>query len=99
MPDVVDFDRSVGVVMMDLIAHHLANNVKVGTKQTTKMVEQGKAIGVYVAQDADSRLIGRITQLCQQRGVPLTEVNTMRELGKLCGVDVGTAMAVVVERV
>ncbi|MEK0317534.1 L7Ae/L30e/S12e/Gadd45 family ribosomal protein [Cohnella sp. 56] len=83
---------------MDLHDHHLAGNVKVGTKQTTRMVEQGKATYVYAAQDADSRLTGRIAQLCRQRGVPLTEVNTMRELGRLCGVDVGTAMAVVVER-
>lgn len=84
--------------MVDLHDHHLAGNVKVGTKQTIKMVEQGRAAYVYVARDADSRLVGRIVQLCRQRSVPLTEVSTMRELGKQCGIDVGTAMAVVVER-
>ncbi|MBB6675044.1 ribosomal L7Ae/L30e/S12e/Gadd45 family protein [Cohnella nanjingensis] len=82
---------------VDFIGRLQEGGVRVGTKQTTKMVEQGKAAVVYVAQDADSRLIGRITQLCQQHGVAVTPVETMRELGKACGIDVGTAMAVVVE--
>nr|WP_238358045.1 ribosomal L7Ae/L30e/S12e/Gadd45 family protein [Cohnella zeiphila] len=71
--------------------------VKVGTKQTAKTVEQGNARMVYVAQDADSRLVGRILQLCKQRGVPVTFVDTMRNLGKSCGIDVGTAAAAVAE--
>lgn len=71
--------------------------MKVGTKQTTKLVELGKAEMVYVAQDADSRLVNRIVQLCKQRGVPVTFVDTMRNLGKSCGIDVGTAMAAVAE--
>lgn len=75
----------------------LTGCVKVGTKQTTKMVEQDKATMVYVAQDADSRLVSRIVQLCKQRGVQVTYVDTMRALGKACGIDVGTATAVVVE--
>ena len=33
-----------------------AKNISIGTKQTTKMVEQGKAVEVYVAKDADPRL-------------------------------------------
>ncbi len=72
-------------------------SVKVGTKQTTKMVEQGKAAMVYVAQDADSRLVSRIVQLCKQHGVEVTFVDTMRSLGKACGIEVGTAAAAVVE--
>jgi large subunit ribosomal protein L7A len=69
-------------------------NVKIGTKQTMKMVEQGSAIEVYVAQDADSRILSRIVQLCHQHGVKLTYIDTMKNLGKACGIDVGAAMAV-----
>ncbi|CAM3975523.1 ribosomal L7Ae/L30e/S12e/Gadd45 family protein [Cohnella lubricantis] len=75
----------------------LTGCIKVGTKQTTKMVEQDKATLVYVAQDADSRLASRIVQLCKQHDVKVEFVDTMRSLGKLCGIDVGTATAVVVE--
>lgn len=83
--------------MSMLVNGRLTGSVKVGTKQTTKMVEQGMATMVYVAQDADSRLVGRIVQLCKQRGVQVTYIDTMRSLGKACGIDVGTAAAVVVE--
>ncbi|THF79185.1 ribosomal L7Ae/L30e/S12e/Gadd45 family protein [Cohnella fermenti] len=71
--------------------------IKVGTKQTIKMVEQHKASLVYVAQDADSRLTSRIVQLCKQHSVEVVYVDTMRALGKTCGIEVGTAAAVVVE--
>ncbi|WP_337913921.1 ribosomal L7Ae/L30e/S12e/Gadd45 family protein [Cohnella zeiphila] len=82
---------------MDDIGRLPPGRVKVGTKQTAKTVEQGNARMVYVAQDADSRLVGRILQLCKQRGVPVTFVDTMRNLGKSCGIDVGTAAAAVAE--
>ncbi|WP_028595121.1 ribosomal L7Ae/L30e/S12e/Gadd45 family protein [Paenibacillus assamensis] len=72
-------------------------NIKIGTKQTTKMVEQGKAIEVYVALDADKKLISKITSICFKRNVKVTEVTTMQELGKLCGIEVGAAMAAVIK--
>ena len=43
----------------------------IGSKQTTKMVEQGKATEVYVAQDADPRLNENIVELCETTGVPI----------------------------
>ncbi|OUM99083.1 MAG: ribosomal protein L7Ae-like protein [Paenibacillaceae bacterium ZCTH02-B3] len=69
--------------------------VKVGTKQTIKTVEQGKAIEVFVARDADSRLVTRIVSLCKLHGVKVNYVDTMRQLGKACGIAVEAAMAVV----
>ncbi|WP_373231645.1 ribosomal L7Ae/L30e/S12e/Gadd45 family protein [Cohnella sp.] len=72
-------------------------HVRVGTKQTTKTVELDEAVHVFVAQDADPRMVNRIVQLCIQHDVKLTLVDTMRNLGKACGIGVGTAMAAVVE--
>lgn len=72
---------------------HAEGTLVVGTKQTLKAVETGKAAEVFVAQDADPRMINRIVQLCSQKGVKLTEVDTMRNLGKACGIEVGAAMA------
>ncbi|MBD2844730.1 ribosomal L7Ae/L30e/S12e/Gadd45 family protein [Paenibacillus sp. IB182496] len=66
---------------------------KIGTKQTTKMVEQGLATTVYVAEDADSRITEKIVQLCTRAGVDVTWVDTMASLGKTCGIDIGAAMA------
>lgn len=70
--------------------------VSIGTKQTTKMVEQGKAIEVFVAKDADPRLTMRIINLCRKMGVKVTYVDTMKMLGKACGIEVGAAMAALV---
>jgi large subunit ribosomal protein L7A len=72
-------------------------NVRIGMKQTIKAVELGKAVEVFVAQDADPRMVARIVPLCSQTGVKLTYVDTMLELGKACGIEVGAAMAAVVE--
>lgn len=65
----------------------------VGTKQTLKMVELGKAAEVYVAQDADPRIKQRILDLCKKTGVKITYVDSMDWLGKACGIEVGAAMA------
>jgi large subunit ribosomal protein L7A len=67
----------------------------VGTKQTTRLVESGKAAEVFVAKDADPRLIQKIVQLCKKMGVRVTYVDSMKQLGKACGIEVGAAMAAV----
>ncbi|MGZ7445868.1 ribosomal L7Ae/L30e/S12e/Gadd45 family protein [Paenibacillus sp. TH7-28] len=71
--------------------------VKIGTKQTMRMVELGRAVEVYVAENADPRLTSKIIALCNERGVKVTLVDTMAALGKACGIDVGAAMAAIVK--
>jgi large subunit ribosomal protein L7A len=71
-------------------------NVRIGTKQTIKSVEHGEAAFVFVAQDADPRILSRIVQLCSQQQVELAYVDSMRTLGKACGIGVGAAMVVTV---
>ncbi|GIO88351.1 ribosome-associated protein L7Ae-like [Paenibacillus faecis] len=73
-------------------------HVKIGTKQTMRMVELGRADEVYVAEDADPRLTSKIIALCNQRSVKVTMVDTMVNLGKACGIDVGAAMAAIVRQ-
>ena len=73
-----------------------AGKLCIGTKQTTRMVELGKAIEVYVADDADSRLTSKIVNLCKKTGVKVTHIESMKALGKACGIEVGAAMAAVV---
>ncbi|WP_411345099.1 ribosomal L7Ae/L30e/S12e/Gadd45 family protein [Paenibacillus sp. WLX1005] len=71
--------------------------IKIGTKQTMRMVELGQAEEVYVAQDAEQHLITRIVQLCNKHSVKVTYVETMKELGNACGIEVGSAMAVILK--
>ena len=69
----------------------------VGTKQTTRAVETGKARVVYVARDADERVTARLVRLCSDLGVEVVWIDDMASLGKACGIEVGTASAAVLE--
>lgn len=70
-----------------------AHKLCIGTKQTIKMVEAGKAEQVFVAQDADPRVTSKVVSLCEKSGIDVIYVDSMRKLGKACGIDVGAAMA------
>jgi large subunit ribosomal protein L7A len=70
-----------------------ASKLSIGTKQTMKMIEKGRAIEVFVAQDADPKITDKVIQLCNEKGVPLHYVDSMKKLGEACGIEVGAAVA------
>ena len=65
----------------------------VGLKQSRKAIKEGSARRVFVALDADERVRVPVAELCREAGVELTEVPTMAELGRACGINVGAAVA------
>lgn len=67
----------------------------VGVKQLRKTLLDGTAKAVFLAEDADPTLTDPIRALCLKKHVPVTEVPTMAELGKACGIGVGAAAAAV----
>lgn len=67
-----------------------------GVKQTKRAVQDGRAKCVYVAQDADPRVVEPVEALCVERSVPVERVPSMRELGAVCGIAVGCAVAAAV---
>lgn len=67
-----------------------------GLKQTIKAMEQGSATLVYVAKNADERIRQSIVEICQAKDIPLVEADSMKELGKASGIQVGTAAAAVI---
>ncbi|MCR8645803.1 ribosomal L7Ae/L30e/S12e/Gadd45 family protein [Paenibacillus sp. N1-5-1-14] len=73
-----------------------AEKLSIGTKQATRSVELGIAKEVIIAKDTDSRLLNKITMLCQRMNVEITYVDSMKLLGKACGIDVGAAMVAIV---
>ena len=68
-----------------------------GIKQAKKAVKTGVAKTVYVAQDCDPKLVDPLLEHCRHISIPIVEVNTMEELGNLCELDVGCAIAVICE--
>jgi len=74
-----------------------ARKKTVGFRQTLKAIQKGQARAVYVAMDADRRVIDPVIRVCQARGIPLIQVESMRELGSACGISVNCATAAVTE--
>ncbi|ADL06904.1 L7Ae/L30e/S12e/Gadd45 family ribosomal protein [Thermosediminibacter oceani] len=70
----------------------------VGTKQTLKAVERDQAAVVFIAQDAEEHVVSGLKELCQQKGVEVVPVATMKELGEACGIDVGAASAAILNQ-
>lgn len=73
---------------------HTAHKV-IGVKQSKKAIRDGKAAEVFVALDAEKRVVGPIYELCHEMDTKLTEITTMTELGDAAGIDVGAAVVTV----
>ena len=70
-----------------------SGNKVVGTKQVLRALKVGTLLRAYVANDADTYLFQRITTAAEAARVPVVRVESMKELGVLCGLEVGAAAA------
>ena len=67
----------------------------IGIKQCTKLLKNGDGRVLYVAKDVDEKLIAPLLELANQQNVEVKFVKTMKELGKLCGIEVRSSAALV----
>lgn len=82
---------------MSLDRIRLARKRTVGTNQTIKALMQMVAKQLYIARDADERVVTPVLALAREKGVPVFWVETMKQLGKACGIEVGAAAAAIIE--
>jgi large subunit ribosomal protein L7A len=68
-----------------------ADKLIVGTKQTVKALKAGNVLEVIIAEDADPKVVNKVIEIAKDMNVPLTKVDSMKKLGKACGIDVGAA--------
>ena len=59
--------------------------------------DRNRAARVFLGKDADGFIYHRLNALCEEKHVPVTVVDSMQELGKLCQVDVKAASAAVLK--
>ena len=69
-------------------------NKVVGAKQAKRALRAGRALRLYMAMDADPRLLQPLVQEAVNRQVPVSQVPTMRELGQSCVIAVGGRFSV-----
>ena len=67
----------------------------IGVKQCQKLIRNGKVL--YVAKDANAKLISPIIQLAEEKNIKNVEVSTMKELGKIGGIDVKASAVLTLE--
>jgi large subunit ribosomal protein L7A len=68
-------------------------NRAIGIKQTLKAVENNSAKLVFIARDADEKVTGNLKELCISNDVAVEYVETMKQLGKAVGIEVGASAA------
>ncbi len=74
-----------------------AKRLSIGIKQTLKAIEQDQVLEVIVAKDADQRLISKVVKYGKEKGINLSYVDSMKKLGKNCGIEVGAATVAILK--
>ena len=95
----VDYNSVIkeeSILMLDETFKH-AKQKTVGFKQTQRALEKGLVRRVYIAEDAETHVLRPIIEWCHNHHIEQIEVPTMKELGKACGIEVGTAVAAILE--
>ena len=70
----------------------------VGVKQSRRAIREGRAVQVFLATNADPALTAPLAELCAAEGVPVEQEQTMEELGKAAGIQVGAAVVAVLRQ-
>ncbi len=81
--------------MDDLITS--SRNKIVGTKQTIKALENGEVQKVFIAKDAEKKVVRPVIALCETNNIEMQYVESMQQLGKMCGIKVKAAAAAIKE--
>ena len=65
----------------------------VGTRRLLRAILAGEIEEAYVARDADLFIYRQVRDACNKMNVRMVEVDSMKQLGEACGVQVKTASA------
>jgi len=91
------FLRPEGGPNMTKLEFNDSEELKVGIKQASKALMEDRAKALYIAKDAEQHVTRRIIELADENDVPVVLVESMKELGRACNIDVGAATAVVLK--
>lgn len=75
-----------------------AKSVYIGTKQTARAIKTGNIDEVIIAMDADPRLTSKIVELANEVNIPVSYVDSMQKLGRICGINVGAAVVAIISK-
>ncbi|MCM3117895.1 50S ribosomal protein L7ae-like protein [Neobacillus sp. MER 74] len=73
-----------------------AQKFVIGTKQTVKALKEGNVKELIIANDADPKLTSKVVDEALEINVPILYVDSMRKLGKACGIEVGASTVAII---
>jgi large subunit ribosomal protein L7A len=73
-----------------------AQKFVIGTKQTVKALKEGNVRELIVANDADPKVTVKVVDEALDINVPILYVDSMKKLGKACGIEVGAAAVAII---
>lgn len=79
------------------MVNRLPKNKVVGMKQSLRVINENKAKVVYIAKDAEYELFQTVEKLANEHSLQIMYVDTMKELGRLCNIDVEASTAVILK--
>ena len=68
-------------------------NKTIGVRQTLKAIENGRAKVIFIAKDADEKVVAGVKELGLKNSIEIVYIDSMKTLGKACGIEVGAAAA------
>ena len=92
----MDMQKSVSAAMSGIPEDLSRQRIVVGAKQLRKALKAGAVHQVYLAENADPVITEPLAALCREGSVNVSWVRSMAELGKACGIEVGTAAAAII---
>lgn len=69
----------------------------IGVKQSIKFLKDGKGKTLYLAKDAKEDIIKPLKSLAEMQSVDVKYIDSMKELGKICGIKVKAAAALLLK--
>ena len=73
-----------------------AQRIIIGTKQTVKALKEDRIREVIIANDAEPCVTAKIVSEALRVNVPVLYVDSMKKLGKACGIEVGASTVAII---
>ncbi|WP_413304684.1 50S ribosomal protein L7ae-like protein [Bacillus sp. 1P10SD] len=73
-----------------------AQKFVIGTKQAVKALKEGNVQELVVASDAEPKVTAKVVEVALGIEVPVRYVDSMKKLGKACGIEVGAAAVAII---
>ncbi len=69
----------------------------VGLKQSVKAMSSGLVKSIYIANNTDPAIVSDLEKTATDNNIQIVYIDTMKELGAMCGINVGASCAVVIK--